>query len=59
MAVNGTFGHVSFLPENTSGLSGDYSGGIGDDSGMIRFFPNFIGDYRKTLRGDSGGIKTK
>ena len=55
MAVYGTFGQVNFEPENTPGLSGDYPGGIGDDSGMTRFFPNFIGDYRKILRGDYGG----
>jgi len=28
IAVNGTFGQVNFEPENTLGLSGDYSGAI-------------------------------
>ena len=57
MALNGTFGQVNFKPENTPGLSGDYPGGIGGDYGMIAEMPNFIGDYRKILRGDSGGIE--
>lgn len=56
MAINGTFGHVYFKPENTAGLFGDYPGGIGGDSGMIRKLLNFIGDYRKILRENSGGI---
>ena len=52
MEVNGRFGQVNFEYENTPGLYGNYTGGIGGDSGMIRKLPNFIGDYRKILRGD-------
>ncbi len=55
-ALNGTFGKVNFKLENTPGLFGDYPGGIGGDSGMIRKRLKFPRDYRKILRGDSGGI---
>jgi len=54
MAGNGTFGKISFSPENTPGLFGDYPGGIGGDSGMSTERLKIIGDYRKILRGNYG-----
>lgn len=48
MAVIGKF----FEHENTPESSGDYPGRIGGDYGMIAEMPNFIGDYRKILRGE-------